>query len=785
MRRQHPPTTAYPKPDGPLRAYRGMPPAALAGAALHTHSADARAALARMAGARSADTLVEAARAGATVPDLGWDALGELARVVALQDLRPGDRADGLALFDLLLRSAGAPRVSPAHQGLHVQLTFAAGDRDRTWELLAAYRSVPDPVRAALSVDLGRSDISTLLPAPGLTVPEGPGPAFDRIRSRPVQRLGSPHRVTTVVTTYRPGPALLTTVRSLVAQSWTNQEILVVDDGSGAEHDAILSEVAALDPRVRVLRLPVNGGTYVARNAALDAATGEFVTFQDADDWSHPLRLERQALALLADPSLVATTTVGMRVTEELVVTRPGWEQSRSYNLSSLMLRRRVVLDRLGYLDPVRKGADAEYVERARAVFGRPAVRHLTGAPLALIRLSSGSLSASDIRAGWMHPARRAYLSAFQEWHRRVADGEAEARRPARPLRRAYAVPRRLAGDAADRPVGYDVILAGDWTTAGGAAEAGLGQLRALAGRGMTAALAHLDVLDHLAGGAGNLDPLVQRQINAGEVEQVMLDDRLTARLVVVQTPGVLRFAPGDPGEIRAGRVVVQTAAARRPPPYDVCADAARRLFGVEPLWAPAGPADRRAMGAGPVGTALAPADLPATVDVHAWRMDRRGPRSDRPVVGRMVTGDRAGWRRLLGQMPASARLDVRLLDTGDAAERAPRAWLVYRPEDVDLRGFLDQIDFYLHLPADDASRDADPALLTALAAGCVLVLPHRYAPTFGDAAIYCAPDEITATVRRMHRRPAVFREQSARGREFVRQRHRHERFAERVTRLL
>jgi glycosyltransferase involved in cell wall biosynthesis len=67
-----------------------------------------------------------------------------------------------------------------------------------------------------------------------------------------------------------------------------------------------------------------NGGTYVARNAGLDAATGDFVTFQDSDDWSHPLRLERQVAPLLADEAIFSTTSTGMRVTPDLVLTRPA-----------------------------------------------------------------------------------------------------------------------------------------------------------------------------------------------------------------------------------------------------------------------------------------------------------------------------------------------------------------------------------------------------------------------------------------------------------------------------
>ena len=601
---------------------------------------------------------------------------------------------------------------------------------------------------------------------------------IDRLTTGGAQRIGHPSRITTVVTTWRPDAALLTAVRSLVAQTWTNHEILIVDDGSPGEFDAVLRAATALDPRIRLIRMVANAGTYVARNAGLDAATGEFVTFQDSDDWSHPLRLERQVAPLLADEAVFSTTSTGMRVTPDLLVTRPGVPATRSYNLSSLMLRRVPALARVGYLDAVRKGADAEYVERARAVFGRAATRHLGGPPLALIRLSTGSLSSADYRTGWMHPARRSYLSAFQAWHTRIRSGAA---RPLEP--RAFAAPRRLRGETGARA--YDIVLAGDWTPAGGAGTAGIGQLRALTARGQRAALLQLDALTNLRDGPRNLDGNVQDLINAGELTQVELTDDVRARLVVVRSARVLQHAPDLPCGVRAQRVVIESSVSSRS-----ATAAARRLFGRRPLWAPAGPDGRRLLAAALDADLLTGVDLPGTVDAAQWRLDRRGPRADRPVVGRHCRGGRAEWRRLREELPDTARVDVRLLDGAGSATGAfgrfgpPRSWLVYGPAEVSLRSFLYQVDFYLHLPEADTPADPDPDVLAALAAGCVVVLPYRYSATFGDAAIYCEPSEVPQTVAALHRNRSALCEQSARGPRFVHHHHGHELYAERVSRL-
>jgi hypothetical protein len=701
---------------------------------------------------------------------------GELARVIALQDLRPGDRDQALALLDQL--HAAGP-VAPAHQTLHVQLAYAAGDRDRTAALLREYPDVAAPVRTALTVDLadpyagGSGDwhFAGLLPGPAVTVADGPGAPLDRLTTGYAQRIGHAARITTVVPAYRPGPELLTAVRSLAAQTWTNHEILIVDAGSPYGHDDVLRRAAAADARVRLIRLDADAGPYAARNAGLDLATGAYVTFQDPDGWSHPVRLETQVAPLLADPALVATVPVALPVTPDLVVTRVGVTDLGAEHPSGLMVRRAAAP---GRYPVVRSGGDAEYADRIRAASGPDAVRRLDSPPLALIRLAEASTA--DVRPGWTHPARRSYRSAYRAWHRHIAAGAAAATDP-----RGCATPRRLLGRTGRRA--YDVLLAADWT----APDAGLGQLRALHRRGLRAAVLHLDDIAGLRHRLADYDAEFQDAVNAGEVEQVELCDDVRARLVVVRSPAVLRFPPSGPSAVRAGRVVVEAGTGGWSPR---CTASSRRLFGVDPLWAPSGPAGRRRLAAEPGGMPLTPVDLPGTVDPDRWRLDRRGPRADRPVAGRHCTGDRAEWRRLRDELPDPAGVDVRLLDGTGASRRAfgragaPRGWLVYGAGDVSLRSFLYQVDYYLHLPAEDALTDPEPAVLAAMAAGCVPVLPYRFSGTFGDAALYSAPPEVGDAVRALHGRRTALRTLSERGRAFVRALHHHDRYAERVESL-
>jgi glycosyltransferase involved in cell wall biosynthesis len=89
--------------------------------------------------------------------------------------------------------------------------------------------------------------------------------------------------VTIGITTYNRAHLVTHAIDSVLAQDYTPLEVVVVDDGST---DATLEVLRRYqhDPRVRVIALPKNGGIPVAKNAALDAITGEYGALLDSDD---------------------------------------------------------------------------------------------------------------------------------------------------------------------------------------------------------------------------------------------------------------------------------------------------------------------------------------------------------------------------------------------------------------------------------------------------------------------------------------------------------------------
>ena len=98
-------------------------------------------------------------------------------------------------------------------------------------------------------------------------------------------------KISIIVPIYKAEIFLLRCIDSIICQSLRDIEIILVDDGSMDNSLAICNEYAKKDNRIKVISKN-NGGLSSARNAGLDIATGEFISFVDADDWIEPEMME-------------------------------------------------------------------------------------------------------------------------------------------------------------------------------------------------------------------------------------------------------------------------------------------------------------------------------------------------------------------------------------------------------------------------------------------------------------------------------------------------------------
>lgn len=368
---------------------------------------------------------------------------------------------------------------------LGAQLALGQGDAAGARALLRAgsrrFGLLPDFLlgellcRKALGAEPG--DLNDLLA--GVYLPQGllpveildlPGPLFDRLgadpgplrRTAPADPSADQSLVSVILPVFNGAEVLGTALRGLRAQSWQNLEILVVDDGSSDDSLALARAAARQDARIRVLAQGRNLGAYPARNAGFSAAQGAFITVHDADDWSHPQKIELQVRPLIEEPELQATVSHWLRVGNDLQMARWRMEERWVYrNVSSLMLRAGL-RDGLGYWDRVRVNADTEYYYRILAAHGPQAIREvLPGVPLAFGRSDPRSLTlskATHLRSQF-RGARRDYMEAAHAWHREATETGGSLHLPQFPAQRPFRAPPQLSlGDPDPLPVPFDIL---------------------------------------------------------------------------------------------------------------------------------------------------------------------------------------------------------------------------------------------------------------------------------------------------------------------------------------
>lgn len=100
--------------------------------------------------------------------------------------------------------------------------------------------------------------------------------------------------VSVILPAYNNVDTIVETVESVKSQTFMNWELLAVDDCSSDDTRSTLDSLAKGDPRIRVMSTPKNSGAGFARNTGIEAASGRYVAFLDADDTWHSEKLQRQ-----------------------------------------------------------------------------------------------------------------------------------------------------------------------------------------------------------------------------------------------------------------------------------------------------------------------------------------------------------------------------------------------------------------------------------------------------------------------------------------------------------
>lgn len=724
-------------------------------------------------------------------------AAASLAKVLAQQELHSSDTGDALAIYRALVIARGSSALDRHNRLVYLELLAENGHTDELRLRTDQFGlGAADPVhegllRANVMNPFGGDDTPTadvgdwlervneVFRIDGIETIElvaGTAPAMDRIRCAATSTVANGPMVTVIVPTFATDERIVTALESLIGQSYRNLEILVMDDCSPASSAAALDRWAERDQRIKVVHLPENRGSYKARNIALaEHATGALVTVHDDDDWSHPRKIELQVQHLLENPDEPANMSMLSRATPGLMFRRinnnPVFTQP---NFSSLMVRRSV-LDTLGFWDMVNRSADAEMRDRIMAWSGRP-VPAVGRVPMSFLRVHPTSLTAGEIFKGYVDPRRMWYQRLSRASHtRRNEAGEPLYVGPDVRHERPFAAPVGLIGSKNSRVVQeVDVAYVTDFRFPGGNSSVAAREIEALVAHGYRVGLVQLD--SPLLASASVLHPDIVVLADHPYVTVHSLLDDVHADLTIVRHPTVLQYARPVRSSILTGRLVVVV---NHPPfeadltgsVYDMSAVVANAetIFGCRPAVAPESGHIRNLLNGLVAPELLADHDWNGIVRGSAGRVSTADA-ARQYVMGRHSRDHLQKWpeARLLPRVyPVDGSRDVRILGGADkAAQRFGRkitGWTVYPFGSMPADEFLGELDFWAYFHGPELFESFGMATAEAMSAGLVVVLPRYMAPTFGEGALYCAPEEAVALMDALWQDPAAYTAQSER----------------------
>jgi tetratricopeptide (TPR) repeat protein len=251
--------------------------------------------------------------------------------------------------------------------------------------------------------------------------------------------------VSVIMTVYNHNPMLESAIQSVLSQTYENIELIVVDDCSPDDVFESLKELEQQDERVKIFRMDMNGGTYLAKNRGMTEARGTYIAFHDSDDWMHPTKLQASIQILEQNPELVAVFSNYFRVDENGTIVFRGKGAVRPACIS-LTMRKEEVINSMGYFDSVRVSADSEYEYRLLKVFGEERVAYLPK-PYLVASVRSESLSQGGrFAVGWsgLSGLRLEYRKAYTEWHNSEDFSENHYIEPNRVVSRRFPAPEEM-----------------------------------------------------------------------------------------------------------------------------------------------------------------------------------------------------------------------------------------------------------------------------------------------------------------------------------------------------
>ena len=602
-------------------------------------------------------------------------------------------------------------------------------------------------------------------------------------------------KVSILVPVYKAETFIRVAINSLLAQTWSNIEIVAVDDCSPDNSLDILKELAENDSRLKVYSNEENLGAYGTRNKALSLATGDYITVHDSDDWSHPQMLEVQLGAMMSEPRLKITCSMMARVQPDLrFILRPQRNNldyiHRSY--PSVLIKRED-LKALGEWDGVSANADDEFVQRARMLWGNDSVKDiLTDVPLSFFLVHENSLTQNKKTSlnSLTFGIRYEYSRQAKYWKANKVGKEPQQVVTHRTsLKSPFPIPAGLAPNNWPINKHYDLVIISDLSLLGGTRRCNEGYIAAALSAGLRVGLFHWPRYDlKIADIAKEYTELTYND----NVDMLVHEDEITANLVLIHHPPILKYEIDAVPTITCDKVGVLVNQSpmqlwsEEPHYYSenevnaLC----ERLFDKTPIWIPISSIVEKTLTLAGGGENILQEvwfppfskELPDSMSTLA---EGFGSNERNIIIGRHSRDHWTKWPATAFDLKHAYCIDrnnieVQILGGAKTPRKLfgsiPANWNVFEFDTVDVSEFINGLDFFLHFTNEDYIEEFGRNIMEAMALGRVVILPESYQIVFGDAAVYCKPKEVESVVMSYWNDKNKYLSQATRGFNFVKQ---------------
>ncbi|NEP87860.1 MAG: tetratricopeptide repeat protein [Okeania sp. SIO2C2] len=593
-------------------------------------------------------------------------------------------------------------------------------------------------------------------------------------------------KVSVIMPAYNAEKTIHIALESLLAQTWKNIEIIVINDCSNDNTCGVVTEYLKQDDRVKLITKEINEGAYPTRNRGLEVATGELIMVHDSDDWSHPQKIEYQIDVMKSKNSCIAVMSYWLRVDENIMVVgkwKPG-PNLFDLNFSSLMFRREI-LGKLGGWNSVRVSGDAEFRTRLTKFYGSNAIYNIPKETMlsfglsrqnSLTRAKATHVKTIDFGVRWH------YRDAYEYWH-----SQPEFQVSPKPSAVGGQFPLPLGNHIKKSELHcYDLIVISDFALKGGAFVSTLNYIVAACRLGMKVAVVHWRKYE-----------LKPQKLNYRfydvcveyGVDILTPGDRVDANFVLFGYPAIIQHKPDALPYINTTKliVIINQFAARlvdgsdsQYDPHIVRANL-KSIFGQEGFWIPISSWVKRLMNEDKRYPNPYPNPWYPMIDVEQWcrqTLRWRGQERKTPVVGRHGRDAYTKWPEELTALKKAYGVnlpwEVRLLGGAtipiDLIGEQPQNWQVIPFDSISVQEFLEDLDFFIHYPHNNYIEKFGRAIMEAMAVGIPVILPYQFKETFGDSVLYANPEDVNSRVQELWSNESKYLDRAKVGREFVRQ---------------